>query len=207
MSIESIVWALNDAPIPRDRRDASSLASVLIGLANHADPDGRNAFPSVATLVRYTRLSERTVHYALRTLEELGLIVPSNPAIVAAYVKRADRRPKGWDLVIHSEVQPLHPAARRGVQTRVHGVQTATSRGAKRAPEPSLNRPKNRPARERAPLGARPASTPPPICGRCDARDCDPISARIVWLNTMRTHSTRCPRCHPATIGSPGGVR
>jgi hypothetical protein len=45
MSIEAITWALNHAPIPTGRRDASSLAMVLVGLANHADPDGRNAFP------------------------------------------------------------------------------------------------------------------------------------------------------------------
>ncbi len=51
MSIEAISWALNLAPIPTNRRDASSLAIVLVGLANHADPDGRNAFPAVATLV------------------------------------------------------------------------------------------------------------------------------------------------------------
>ncbi|WP_329055360.1 helix-turn-helix domain-containing protein [Amycolatopsis sp. NBC_01488] len=73
MSIEVINWALTRAPIPRDRRDASSLAVVLVGLANHADPDGRNAFPSLARLSRYTRLSERSVRYALRALEELDL--------------------------------------------------------------------------------------------------------------------------------------
>jgi hypothetical protein len=107
---------LNRAPIPAGRRDASSLAMVLIGLANHADPEECNAFPSVARLVRYTRLSERSVQNALRALEELGLMMPSDPQIVAAYLKRADRRPNGWDLVIHSPVhnqtsgvQSLHP--------------------------------------------------------------------------------------------------
>lgn len=110
MSIEAINWALTAAPIPRDRRDASSLAAVLIGLANHAGPDGTNAFPSVATLTQYTRLSERSVQNALRTLEELGLIRPGDPNIVAAHVRRADRRPRGWDLAIHSGVQTLHPA-------------------------------------------------------------------------------------------------
>jgi hypothetical protein len=54
VSIEAINWALNKAPIPTDRKDASPLPSVLIGLANHADPDGRNAFPSVDRLTRYT---------------------------------------------------------------------------------------------------------------------------------------------------------
>jgi hypothetical protein len=41
MSIEAIDWALNHAPIPIDRKDSSSLAVVLIGLANHADSLGR----------------------------------------------------------------------------------------------------------------------------------------------------------------------
>ncbi|MGW4395144.1 helix-turn-helix domain-containing protein [Amycolatopsis nivea] len=98
MSIEAINWALKHARIPVDRRDSSSLAVVLIGLANHADPDGRNAFPSLTTLAGYTRLSERSVRYALRGLEKLGLIVPADPRIVAAHVQRADRRPNGYDL-------------------------------------------------------------------------------------------------------------
>lgn len=190
---------------PRDRRDASSLTIVLLGLANHADPDGRNAFPAVATLVRYTRLSERSVQNALRTLKDLKLIKQSDPAIVAAYVKRADRRPQSWNLPIHSGAQPLHPADQHEVQTQLHGVQTATPRGAATAPEPSFNRPKNRPSRERAQVGARPSSLPP-ICGLCDARDSDPVSARVVWLDAERTRSRRCTRCHPAAIDLAGAA-
>jgi hypothetical protein len=213
MSIEAITWALNTAPIPPHRRDASSLALVLVGLANHADPDGHNAFPSVSRLVRYTRLSERSVQYALRALEDLELITPSDPEIIAAYLKRADRRPKGWDLVIHNAihrvihnegdgVHTVHLAGPHGVQTQPHGVQTTTSRGAALAPEPSLNHPQNRPTRGRAPEARPPQSPPPPTtipppCGQCDARPGDPISARVVWLDDDRTHSEPCPNCHP----------
>lgn len=216
MSIEAITWALNTAPIPTGR-NASTLAFVLVALANHADPHGHNAFPAVATLVRYTRLSERSVQYALRNLEDLRLITPSDPDIVAAYVKRADRRPQGWDLPVHSTIHNggdgvhiLHPAASHGVQTRLDGVQTTTSRGAKRAPEPSLNRPKNRPSP--APAVDDTSAATPPVCGQCDARATDPISARIVWLDTERTRSQRCPRCHPhpdnpGPAGPTGGQR
>lgn len=214
MSIEAITWALHTAPIPAGR-NASTLAFVLVGLANHADPDGRNAFPAVATLVRYTRLSERSVQYALRTLEDLGLITPSDPDIVAAYVKRADRRPNGWDLPIHSTVhrvihsrgdgvQSVHPVEGHGVQTQSHGVQTTTPRGAELAPEPSLNHPENRPAREAATRDAAPTGVPP-VCGQCDARDTDPISARIVWLDADRQRCTPCPRCHPTRVSVGGG--
>ncbi|QFZ17552.1 helix-turn-helix domain-containing protein [Saccharothrix syringae] len=207
MSIEAVSWVLNSAPIPRDRRDASSLTVVLLGLANHADPAGRNAFPAVSTLTRYTRLSERSVQYALRALEELDLIRPSDPTIVAAYVKRSDRRPRGWDLAVHrcegavdnpaDGVQSLRPVDLHGVQNQRHGVQTATSRGAELAPETSLNRPKNRPSRERAPE----ARSLPAECGECDARPGDPISARLIWTDEDRTQSVPCPRCAPARSG------
>jgi hypothetical protein len=71
---------------------------VLVGLANHAGPDGTAAFPSVVTLVRYTGLSERTVRTCLDRLAAEGIISPCDPGIVAARIKRADRRPQGWDL-------------------------------------------------------------------------------------------------------------
>jgi hypothetical protein len=210
MSIEAISWALNTADIPSDRRDASTLAIVLVGLANHADPEGRYAFPSIAKLARYTRLSERSVQNSLRTLQSLNLITPSDRGIVAAYIKRADRRPNGWDLVIHKpihsnpdEVQRLHPADQHGVQTRHHGVHTTTSRGADTAPEPSFNHPQNRPAGDRA--HQRPSPTEPlPVCGQCDARDTDPISARVIWLDADRQHSRLCTQCHPAALTTRG---
>jgi hypothetical protein len=100
VSVEAISWALNLAPVPADRGGQPSTACkfVLVGLANHSGPDGTAAFPSVATLVRYTRLSERTVRTCRDRLAAEGIISPCDPAIVAARIKRADRRPQGWDL-------------------------------------------------------------------------------------------------------------
>jgi hypothetical protein len=100
VSVEAISWALNLAPVPAGRggQPSSACKFVLVGLANHADPDGGAAFPSVARLVRYTGLSERTVRTCLGRLEAAGIIGPCDPGIVAARIKRADRRPKGWDL-------------------------------------------------------------------------------------------------------------
>jgi hypothetical protein len=48
--------------------------------------------------MRYTSLSERTVRTCLGRLETAGLIRPCDPAVVAARIKRADRRPRAWDL-------------------------------------------------------------------------------------------------------------
>ncbi len=100
VSVEAISWALNLAPVPVDRggQPSSACKFVLVGLANHAGPDGIGAFPAVSTLVRYTGLSERTVRTCLDRLEIEGIIRPCDPEIVAARIKRADRRPKGWDL-------------------------------------------------------------------------------------------------------------
>jgi hypothetical protein len=100
VSVEAISWALNLAPVPADRsgQPSSACKFVLVGLANHAGPDGSCAFPAVRTLMRYTGLSERTVRACLGQLEAANLIRPCDPAVVAERIKRADRRPKGWDL-------------------------------------------------------------------------------------------------------------
>lgn len=102
VSIEAINWALNHAPdfADHDRRQRPHLVLVLIGLANHADPEGRNAFPAIATLCRYTRLSESTVRRCLQQLTDLGVIRLADPDVVAAHIRRADRRPTGYDLLM-----------------------------------------------------------------------------------------------------------
>jgi hypothetical protein len=100
MSVEALVWALNLAPVPLDRdgKPNSACAFVLVALANQANGDGTAAFPSVHTLVRNTRLSERTVRNVLDRLESAGIISPCDPAIIAAHIRRADHRPQGWNL-------------------------------------------------------------------------------------------------------------
>ncbi len=66
MSVEAISWALNLArPRRRGGQPSSACKFVLVGLANHAGPDGSCAFPAVRTLMRYTALSERTVRACL----------------------------------------------------------------------------------------------------------------------------------------------
>jgi hypothetical protein len=113
VSVEAISWALNLAPVPayRGGQPSSACKFVLVGLANHAGPDGTGAFPSVATLVRYTGLSERTVRTCLDRLEAEGIISPCDPDIVAARIKRADRRPQGWDLNLTLVCDDLDDAA------------------------------------------------------------------------------------------------
>jgi hypothetical protein len=95
---------------------------VLVGLANHAGPDGTGAFPSVATLVRYTGLSERTVRTGLDRLAAAGIISPCDPGIVAARIKRADRRPQGWDLNLSLVRDDLDGAAVAALEHQFPGL-------------------------------------------------------------------------------------
>jgi hypothetical protein len=95
VSVEAISWALNLAPIPdRGGQPSSACKFALAARASHAGPDGAGAFPSVAGLVRYTGLSERTVRTCLDRLEAAGIIRPCDPDIAAARIKRTGRRPE-----------------------------------------------------------------------------------------------------------------
>ena len=47
---------------------------LLLAIADFADDDGRNAWPSMSTLAKKTRLSERAVRYIIKELEERGLL-------------------------------------------------------------------------------------------------------------------------------------
>lgn len=47
---------------------------VALKLADHARDDGTSIYPSIAAIVKRTRLSERTVQRSLRSLEKIGLL-------------------------------------------------------------------------------------------------------------------------------------
>jgi hypothetical protein len=216
VSIEAIAWALNTAPIPTHRRDASTLAAVLIGLANHADPDGHNAFPSVSRLVRYTRLSERTVRSALHTLEQLGLITPSDPDILAAHIRRADRRPNGWDLALTTgPTPPPHPAEPRPIRlsTALSTAATAgcnhctplTSTGCKHSPTGCKQRPHGvqplHPNRPRTITSTIPRAPPREHLPVTSAGPCPPSPRRSRRPAASATPDTVTPPA-PASNGS-----
>jgi hypothetical protein len=99
VSVEATSWALNLGPVPAGRggQPSSAREFVLVGLANHAGPDGTGALPSAATLVHYTGLSKRTVRTGMNVLAAEGIIATCDLGSVAARIKRAERRPQGWD--------------------------------------------------------------------------------------------------------------
>ena len=101
---------------------------VLGAIAHRVSNDNGEAFPSVETIAREARVSERTVQYSIESLKAIGELevdLQSSPLGTNTY-----RLPK-----FHAWVQTLHPGGvqnvRRGVQKRRQGVQAI-------APEPSL---------------------------------------------------------------------
>lgn len=168
MSIEAVAWALNDAPTT-----STTDTLVLVGLANHADPDGRHAFPSVDRLASYARLTRRGVQLALRRLEGERIIEPGDQRVAAAYIGRGDRRPTVYDLSLElRRAQPVdnpgdgvhgvRPVRPTGRTSRRHGANVATSRGEPRSPEPSLTVIQPRDARASSSTGQGPGQGPRP---------------------------------------------
>ncbi len=135
MSVQAMTWALEQQVVT----DAA-MRHVLLCLANYANEAGKGAFPSIATLSSDTGLSERTVQYKLRSLEEAGVIRRGNQAIAAAYISHRDRLPMVYDLSMERGA-PVAPGADdnvTGCKPRRNGVQLKTQRGATVAPDPSL---------------------------------------------------------------------
>lgn len=93
MSLDPILWAMKDAPVA----DVEEWA-VLVCMAEHAHEDGSSSMPSVPTMARRTKLSERCVRTRLVALEERRLIGRGDQSVADVYP--ADRRPVVWDLLI-----------------------------------------------------------------------------------------------------------
>lgn len=110
---------------------------VLICLANYASADGTSAFPSVARLAADTGLSERAVQQKLRELEQAMMIRKGNQALPAAHIKRSDRRPVCYELLMKPRGAPYSPRTETGCNTTTDGVNVTTKRGEPRAPDPS----------------------------------------------------------------------
>lgn len=129
-----MTWAL-------DQQDVTDSISrhVLLCLANYADKDGKNAFPSASTLAQDTGLAVRTVRVRLGQLLEAGIIKKGNQMIVAAHIPAADRRPVCYDLVMSRGACGAPREGEQGARHDTNGVHATTERGARRAPNPSYN--------------------------------------------------------------------
>lgn len=121
--------------------DTAGHRLVLIALADKANDDGTGAYPSVATLARETRQSERNVQYALRALEQGGHIAAAGTS---------PHRTKAWRVEMpresyHAASWPADADAKaptsrdaKSAPPQPGRAQNTTDEGATVAPEPSL---------------------------------------------------------------------
>jgi hypothetical protein len=101
MSWEARKWA--DQTSENYQLDASTTL-VLDRMASHADKTGDNIFPSLATLERETRLSERTIRRSIIKLLDLRLIEYGDQTVVSENPRyRNDQLPKVYRLVFNRD--------------------------------------------------------------------------------------------------------
>lgn len=114
MSIRAIAWVLYEAEI-----DDHADFRLLTALADRASDDGTGAFPSVESLAKRMRRTERSVQRGLRKLVADGWVRLGDQSLVAHY--RADRRPTVYDLVMNRVPGDIHvtPSEPNGVTQHV----------------------------------------------------------------------------------------
>jgi hypothetical protein len=93
VSKEALIWVIEDAPDVQPH-----WIPVLVGLARHADRQGRGAYPSQELLAEYARKSDRSIRNDLTALEKAGLIREGDAHLVEHLPP--DRRPLVWDLAL-----------------------------------------------------------------------------------------------------------
>lgn len=97
MSAKVTGWVLEHSPT------VGSARLVLLVLADRADHEGRNAYPSVGSIAQYAHCGRSTVHRALRELEEAGHVVREGVSSIRTVTYRVvmdaqDRAVEGPDL-------------------------------------------------------------------------------------------------------------
>ena len=135
MSMKALEWAMYDVPAEMVK---GSLLRILLTLADHADTEGRGAFPSQKRIVALTGYSRRTIQNGLHDLEASGLIIKGDQRLTEHYGRH---RPIVWNLSMEdfrgaktaplkkneSEAQHTTPQNSQGAQL---GAQKTAVRGA-----------------------------------------------------------------------------
>lgn len=138
MSVQAMAWVIENSQ--------AQLGDfiVLLMVANHANADGTGAWPSVKTLARESRLSERATQYCLRSLEKLGELTtvtgggPRGTNSYSVNMKQAQLL-RGANS---AGVQAVTVSCGNGYELRAEGVHPS-------APEPSSTIKEREPSLER----------------------------------------------------------
>jgi hypothetical protein len=144
MSVHVMSWVLKQSPAEKIDR------LVLIVLADKANDEGDGAWPSTQTIADEARCSIRSAQYALNSLADAGAIEQTG---VSEYGTKI------WRVLMTDQAADEKFAPRPTAQSTTDSGAKHDENGAKFAPNPSINHPKN-----------QPPPTPPQAGGRKRAR-------------------------------------
>ena len=121
-----MVWVLYHSPT------SGTDKVLLLGIANHSDAEGKNAWPAVRTLARYANLEPRGVQKALRRLQSEGHIRIEQQSGGTPEM-RSDRRPNRYSVIMDGvssgtgrQVDGVSSSTERGVLQDANGVSSGT---------------------------------------------------------------------------------
>lgn len=135
IKISSLVWKLDGL--------TATQKFVLLRLADFADDDGGSVFPSVPKVATDCGLTDRAVQKAIRSLEEVGLLVLVHEAVFSK------RRPREYRIAIAGEPDaPVNDVHRR--TTFTPPVNQIHPTGEPDSPRSIIKPSTNRQTRERA---------------------------------------------------------
>lgn len=182
LSKPAVLWAMDDAPGVPDR-----LVSTLLVVARYADEAGRGAYPSAPTVALGTRKSTRQAQRDLAALEERGLLVRGNQALVKGI--RADRRPVVYDLPMPRHDNCDAPSKGHGTTPGAPRHDTSSLNGTTPVSYKEVLKTSGKRGARASGAAAPRASAKPPWCGECSNE-----RERQVDVDGQ---PGRCPVCHP----------
>lgn len=104
MSWEACAWAMRKG---KDYELEPSTRFVMLTLANYADKEGNDIYPSLSTLTLDTGFSESTVRRHIKTLRAVGLLDYGDQTIVTDNPRyRNDKLPKVYRFLFEQEGKP-----------------------------------------------------------------------------------------------------
>ena len=126
MSWEASAWAMKKG---KDYELEPTARFVMLSMANYADKEGNDIYPSLATLEADTGLSERTIRRHIKHLIAVGLLEYGDQTIVSNNPRfRGDKLPKVYRFRFEVDGQP------RGVDFGNFGRMPSAKHKAVKAP-------------------------------------------------------------------------
>lgn len=122
----SLVWEME---LPTSEK------MVLLVIADHADDQGENAWPSMATIARKASLSERQAQRLVKSLTKTGLLLVEDQ-MGGRRDMRDDRRPNRYSIAINGVTSTTPREVERGDTGDANGV---TPMSPKPSIEPSIS--------------------------------------------------------------------